>query len=218
MISFKVQLQPLDSSSKCQRQREWWGKHDRVHFISIIPVRGDSCSWQSRNLYFASENQEHRLKPCKGFSILAILLQLCFRHSKNVFLTPITLNIHLYFASSGSSGEVLVHLWHLWLLAPDEPLPRPQNLSRLVSTTIYTLLKLWQCGTRRWPDKESKDWEHTSCEIGKLHSLHKWFSFAMRMKVWSWKSSPKTPSDLSPTRLKDEFENRGTAVEAFNCM
>ena len=62
---------------------------------------------------------------------------------------------------------------------------------RLVSTTIYTLLKLWQCGTRRWPDKESKDWEHIfvkqdrfSC-LGKLHSLHKWFSFAMRMKVWS---------------------------------
>ena len=74
----------------------------------------------------------------------------------------ITLNIHLYFASSGS-GEVLVHLWHLWLLAGNEPLPRPQNLSRLVSTTIYTL-KLWQCGTRRWPDKESRDWEHISCE------------------------------------------------------
>ena len=56
-----------------------------------------------------------------------------------------------------------------------------------------------------------------SC-LGKLHSLHKWFSFAMRMKVWSWKSSPKTPSDLSPTRLKDEFENRATAVEAFHCI
>ena len=83
----KVQLQPLDNSSKCQWQREWWRKHDRVHFISIIPVRGDSCSCQSRNLYFASENQEHRLNPCKGFSLLTILLQLCFRHSKNVFLS-----------------------------------------------------------------------------------------------------------------------------------
>ena len=56
-----------------------------------------------------------------------------------------------------------------------------------------------------------------SC-LGKLHSLHKWFSFAMRMKVWSWRSSPKPPSDLSPTRLKDEFENRATAVEAFHCI
>ena len=27
-----------------------------------------------------------------------------------------------------------------------------------------------------------------SC-LGKLHSLHKWFSFAMRMKVWSLRSS-----------------------------
>ena len=29
--------------------------------------------------------------------------------------------------------------------------------------------------------------------LGKLHSLHKWFSFAMRMKVWSLRSSPKPP-------------------------
>ena len=62
-------------------------------------------------------------------------------------------------------------------------------------------------------------WNRTdiSC-LGNLNSLHKWFSFAMRMKVWPWKSSPKTPSDLSPTRLKDEFENRATAVEAFHCI
>ena len=31
-----------------------------------------------------------------------------------------------------------------------------------------------------------------SC-LGNLHSLHNWFSFEMRMKVWSWRSSPKPP-------------------------
>ena len=108
-----------------------------------------------------------------AFHSLLFCCNCVFATPKMYFCAPITLNIHLYFASSGSSGEVLVHLWHLWLLAADQPLPRPQNLSRLVSTTIYTLLKLWQCGTRSWPDKESKDWEHTSCETGQIFFFRK---------------------------------------------
>ena len=32
------------------------------------------------------------------------------------------------------------------------------------------------------------------------------------------KKLTQTPSGLAPTRLKDEFENRATAVEAFHCI
>ena len=53
-----------------------------------------------------------------------------------------------------------------------------------------------------------------SC-LGNLHSLHKCLSFAMGLVM---ENLTQTPSGLAPTRLKDEFENRATAVEAFHCI
>ena len=191
MILLKVQLRPLDNSSKCQRQREWWGKHDRVHFISIIPVRGDSCSWQSRNLYFASENQEHRLNPCKGFSLLLILQQLYFRHSKNVFLssdytlisicTLLPLDQVKFLCIFGICGcsQGTSHCRAL-KTSPASFQPRFILLNSGNAEQGDGLIKNQRIGSIIFLVKQDR----YSC-LGNLHSLHNWFSFEMRMKVWS---------------------------------